>query len=68
MGQATPEEHPTPAAVEETIVGAVDKEGGVVADNSVSSMLQTILKRLDRLEGYPKVMAVNPTVGGETNR
>ena len=44
VGQATPEEHPTPAAVEETIVGAVDKEGGVVADNSVSSVLQTILK------------------------
>ena len=59
----TPEEHPTPAAVEETIVGAIDKEGGMGADNFVSSMLQTILKRLDRLEGLPKSQGSQPNSG-----
>ena len=63
QSQVTLEEHPTPAAVEETIVGAIDKEGGMGAHNSVSSMLQTILKRLDRLEGLPKSQGSQPNSG-----
>ena len=52
VGQVTPDEYLFPAAVEEAVVGAVNKDGG--ADIlSVSSMLQSMMKQMDRLEGLP---------------